>query len=65
MKSNDIYDLYEGKKAIRNRLYNKKVLLVLDDVNDLSQLENLVGKQDWFGPGSRVIVTTRDMHLLI
>jgi hypothetical protein len=57
--------LYDGKKTIQNSLCRKKVLLVLDDVNELNQLENLVGKQDWFGPGSRVIITTRDKHLLM
>jgi len=62
---NDFHDLYDGKKTIQNSLCRKKVLLVLDDVNELNQLENLVGKQDWFGPGSRVIITTRDKHLLM
>ena len=62
---NDFHNLYDGKKTIQNSLCRKKVLLVLDDVNELNQLENLAGKQDWFGPGSRVIITTRDKHLLI
>ncbi|XP_061359126.1 TMV resistance protein N-like isoform X2 [Gastrolobium bilobum] len=55
----------QGKDSLRNLLSNKKVLLVLDDVSSKSQLENLAGNQDWFGPGSRIIVTTRDKHLLI
>jgi len=37
---------------------------VLDDVNELDQLKALCGSRDWFGPGSRIIITTRDMHLL-
>ncbi|KAK7257138.1 hypothetical protein RIF29_30891 [Crotalaria pallida] len=61
----EIDDVYDGKKKIRNLLCRKKVLLVLDDINSLSQLENLAQKQEWFGPGSRVIVTVRDMHLLV
>ena len=28
------------------------------------QLENLVGKPDWFGPRNRIIITTDDKHLL-
>lgn len=28
------------------------------------QLEALAGSHDWFGPGSRIIVTSRDGHLL-
>ena len=54
----------QGKAVIRNLLFHRKVLLLLDDVDDIRQLEHLAGKQDWFGQGSRVIVTTRDMHLL-
>ncbi|KAK7270304.1 hypothetical protein RIF29_23353 [Crotalaria pallida] len=54
-----------GKDSIRNLLCNRKVLLVLDDVSAKSQLENLAGSQEWFGPGSRIIVTSRDKHLLI
>ncbi|GAU28639.1 hypothetical protein TSUD_159200 [Trifolium subterraneum] len=62
---NDFHNLYDGKNTIQNSLCRKKVLLVLDDVNELNQLENLAGKQDWFGPGSRVLITTRDKHLLM
>jgi hypothetical protein len=53
------------ENTIQNSLCRKKVLLVLDDVNELNQLENLAGTQDWFGPGSRVLITTRDKHLLM
>ncbi|KAI9095417.1 hypothetical protein K1719_026451 [Acacia pycnantha] len=45
--------------------YAIKVLLVLDDVSDISQLENLAGKEGWFAKGSRIIMTTRDQHLLV
>ncbi|XP_058754677.1 TMV resistance protein N-like [Vicia villosa] len=65
ISKNDFHNLYDGKNTIRNSLCRKKVLLVLDDVNDVNQLENLAAKQDWFGPGSRVIITTRDKHLLV
>ena len=37
--------------------------MVLDDVDDDMQLEALAGKHDWFGLGSRIIVTSRDSHL--
>lgn len=41
-----------------------KVLIILDDVNQKDQLEMLVGRHDWFGSGSRILITTRDKHLL-
>ncbi|XP_008455151.1 disease resistance protein RUN1-like isoform X1 [Cucumis melo] len=53
-----------GINIIRSRLCSKKVLIVLDDVDDREQLEALVGGRDWFGRGSKIIVTTRNEHLL-
>ena len=50
---------------IKRRLCCKKVLIILDDVDQYEQLEPLVGEQDWFGQGSRIIITTRNQHLLI
>jgi len=49
---------------LKARLCHKKVLLVLDDVNSLDQLNVLCGSRKWFGSGSRVIITTRDKHIL-
>ncbi|KAG4952547.1 hypothetical protein JHK85_046414 [Glycine max] len=54
----------EGASMIQHRLRRKKVLLILDDVDKREQLKVIVGRSDWFGPGSRVIITTRDKHLL-
>jgi hypothetical protein len=59
-----IEDTYEGVLVIKNRLRHKRIFLVLDVVNQLDQLKMLVGKHDWFGSGSRIIITTRDEHLL-
>ncbi|XP_042962756.1 disease resistance protein RUN1-like [Carya illinoinensis] len=36
----------------------------IDNVDELKQLETLAGDHRWFGPGSRIIVTTRDQDLL-
>ena len=60
-----VKDVDEGVFMIKNSLCHKKILLVLDDVNELDQLNKLVAKHDWLGPGSRVIITTRDVHLLM
>nr|KYP58388.1 Putative disease resistance protein At4g11170 family [Cajanus cajan] len=49
---------------VKRRLVRKKVFVVLDDISDSEQLENLVGALDWFGSGSRIIVTTRDKGVL-
>ncbi|XP_048429981.1 disease resistance protein RUN1 [Pyrus x bretschneideri] len=55
-----------GSTFVRERLSRMKVLIVLDDVNDSSQIELLAGGRDHarYGPGSRIIVTTRDRSLL-
>ncbi|PWA54173.1 disease resistance protein (TIR-NBS-LRR class) family [Artemisia annua] len=34
-------------------------------MDDSKQLEFLAESNKWFGPGSRIIITTRDMHLLL
>nr|XP_023891406.1 TMV resistance protein N-like [Quercus suber] len=49
---------------IKTRLRRKKILLVLDDVNQLKQLRGLAGERNWFGLGSRIIITTRYKDLL-
>ena len=49
---------------IKEWLRRKKVLLILDDVDELKQLKFLAGGFDWFGRNSRVIITTRDKSLL-
>jgi hypothetical protein len=60
----NIWNFREGINVIGNRLCYKKVLIVLDDLDGEEQLEALAGNHDWFGPGSRIIVTSRDSHLL-
>ncbi|XP_050157286.1 disease resistance protein RUN1-like isoform X2 [Malus sylvestris] len=60
-----IWNAYSGITKISRCLCNKKVLLVLDDVDQLDQLEKLVIQKEWFGFGSRVVVTTRDERLLV
>ncbi|KAB1224991.1 TMV resistance protein N [Morella rubra] len=59
-----IASIDEGITLIEERIRGKRVLVILDDVDDLRQIYSLVGHCEWFGPGSRVIATTRDEHLL-
>ncbi|PWA61747.1 toll/interleukin-1 receptor (TIR) domain-containing protein [Artemisia annua] len=54
----------EGKHIIKNRLCRSNMLILLDDVDDHKQLEALAGSHSWFGYGSRIIITTRNEHLL-
>ena len=49
---------------LKNKLRHKKVLIILDDVNEMNQLQALAGGHDWFGRGSRIIITTKNKHLL-
>ncbi|XVF78418.1 hypothetical protein PTKIN_Ptkin14bG0130900 [Pterospermum kingtungense] len=60
----NLFNVYEGKDFIHHRLAHKRVLIVIDDADNIQHLKCLVGRRDWFGPGSRIIVTTRDEHLL-
>ena len=60
----NITNVGEGKQIIRQRLRRIKVLIVLDNVNEEGQLDALAGSRDWFGPGSRIIITSRDKQLL-
>ncbi|CAN6544777.1 unnamed protein product [Malus baccata var. baccata] len=53
-----------GSDLVRKRMGSTKVLIVLDDVSDSKQLNFLAGDPALFGPGSRVIITTRDKSLL-
>ncbi|PON44218.1 TIR-NBS-LRR-like protein [Trema orientale] len=56
--------------TFKERLKQTRVLIVLDDVHDLLQLELLTGPdfnkplEEIFGPGSRIIVTTRYKKIL-
>ncbi|XP_056846495.1 disease resistance protein RPS6-like isoform X2 [Raphanus sativus] len=50
--------------AVRDRLKRRKVLIVLDDLDDQVVLDTLAGQTHWFGRGSRIIVITKDRQLL-
>ncbi|KAH9722184.1 ADP-ribosyl cyclase/cyclic ADP-ribose hydrolase [Citrus sinensis] len=51
-------------ECIKKRLRQMDVFIVLDDVNKVGQLDYLAGGLDQFGPGSKIIVTTRDKRVL-
>ncbi|XP_030466169.1 disease resistance protein RPV1-like [Syzygium oleosum] len=59
LKSSD-----EGTKKIASLFNVMKVLIVLDDVHEIEQTKALAEKLSWFGPGSRIIVTTDVRNVL-
>lgn len=63
-KQLEVINVDKGIQVIKERLSNKRVLLILDGVDQLDQLNKLAGRSDWFGLGSRIVITTRDKRLL-
>ncbi|TQE03044.1 hypothetical protein C1H46_011408 [Malus baccata] len=59
-----ISSVAEGTKEIEKRLGSMKVLIVVDDIDDADQLDELAIEHDSFGPGSRIILITRDEQVL-
>ncbi|XP_049934589.1 disease resistance protein RPV1-like [Nymphaea colorata] len=59
-----IDDESQACSRIKELICKKSVLLVLDDVDDRKQLNALADSEEWFGPKSRIIVTTRYDHVL-
>ena len=59
-----ISNIDEGISLIKKTLCSRKVLIILDHVCDLADLESLAGNNQWFGSGSRIVITTRDKHIL-
>ncbi|XP_076955736.1 disease resistance protein RPV1-like [Bidens hawaiensis] len=53
-----------GQTLLMTELRDLKVIIVLDDVNHADQFLYLAGGREWFGPGSRIIVTTTNADLL-
>ncbi|KAI8522807.1 hypothetical protein RHMOL_Rhmol13G0025200 [Rhododendron molle] len=63
-KTHNVRNSHQGIEVIKRRAFCRKVLLVLDDVDDVQQLKALAIDRDSFGSGSRIIITTRDISLL-
>lgn len=60
----DVSIITEPYEKLKTNFRNKKVLVVLDDVNDRDQVYDLVGDSSWFGSESRIIITTGDKRVL-
>ncbi|KAK2969876.1 hypothetical protein RJ640_024126 [Escallonia rubra] len=60
----EIDNVKDGATMIEKEMSSKRVFVVLDNVNKVDHLNALARKRKWFGPGSRIIITTRDDELL-
>ncbi|KAI6704244.1 hypothetical protein NL676_013380 [Syzygium grande] len=58
-----VHDSDKGIEAIRISCENKKVIILLDDVDSQAHLDKLIGGCN-FESGSRIIITCRDKALL-
>ncbi|KAL9681242.1 hypothetical protein QQ045_013024 [Rhodiola kirilowii] len=59
----EIYSVSEGMAKIRDVIGPKRILLVLDDVEEMEHLGVLFDYPEWFCPGSKIIITTRNRQL--
>ncbi|XP_056166518.1 disease resistance protein L6-like isoform X2 [Syzygium oleosum] len=55
----------EAMHFIKHRFSHTKVLIFLDDVGDSEQLTQIAGDLTGYGPGSRIIVTSRKQDVLM
>ncbi|KAB2600834.1 protein suppressor of npr1-1 [Pyrus ussuriensis x Pyrus communis] len=64
-KKPEISCVDEGIGLIKQQFRHRKILVIVDNIDKQEQLDAVVGRHDWFGPGSRIIITTRDERLLL
>jgi len=64
-KEYEVASAFKGVGFLKDIFRNMKVLIVIDDVERASLLKEFVGaKLDWFGSGSRIIVTSKESSVL-
>ncbi|CAN6582542.1 unnamed protein product [Malus baccata var. baccata] len=59
-----IHSVSEGIIKIERAVSSRRVLLVLDDVDQMNQLDAILRMKDQFYPGSKILITTRRQRLL-
>ncbi|KAJ9187572.1 hypothetical protein P3X46_003013 [Hevea brasiliensis] len=60
-----VHEVDAGITMIKQKLPERRLLAVLDDVDDVSQLNALAVNRNWFCEGSVIIITTRNKHVLV
>ncbi|XP_027346033.1 TMV resistance protein N-like [Abrus precatorius] len=60
----EIRNLSEGMHLTKTRLSHAKALVILDNVDLVEQLEKLAIYREDLGAGSRIIIISRDKHIL-
>ncbi|XP_049352391.1 disease resistance protein RPV1-like [Solanum verrucosum] len=63
-KKSKIQDTDEGIIKLRDAICFKRVLVILDDIDQQEQIHNIIGMKNWFCPGSKIIITTKNSCLL-
>ncbi|XP_048444292.1 disease resistance protein RUN1-like [Pyrus x bretschneideri] len=59
-----IHSVSEGIIKIEGAVSTRRILLVLDDVDQMDQLDAILRMKDQFYPGSKILITTRRERLL-
>jgi len=57
-------NLYDTTNLIRSRLRRLRALIILDNIDNVEQLNKLVVNRECLGAGSRIIIISRDEHIL-
>nr|XP_028965425.1 TMV resistance protein N-like isoform X2 [Malus domestica] len=63
-QKSELSSVDEGISLIKQHLQRRRVLVIIDNIDDLKQLDAIAVSHNCFGPGSRIIITTRNEHLL-
>ncbi|KAG5625807.1 hypothetical protein H5410_011025 [Solanum commersonii] len=63
-KKSKIQDTDKGIIKIRDAICFKRVLVILDDIDQQEQIHAIIGMKNWFCPGSKIIITTKNSCLL-
>jgi len=59
-----IYNLYDTTNLIKSRLRRLRALIIVDNVDKVEQLDKLAVNRECLGPGSRIVIISRDEHIL-